>query len=190
VSNIRHSSASADWGTPKEIMTLVHDILGTIDLDPASDLEFNKVVQAKRVITKEENSLVADWGGSYEKPITIFLNPPSAGKLPGNKSYAGVYWAKLMDFALTGKMKDAIFLGFSLEQLAVTQNYHERCMCQFTSCVPKRRTKFYKHDSNKISPTHSNIIVYVPGRIDQSFRFEHVFSQLGCIINKPFYCPN
>lgn len=47
------SSESEDWYTHPEIIALVHELFGSIDLDPISCHEANKAVQAKGYVTKE-----------------------------------------------------------------------------------------------------------------------------------------
>jgi hypothetical protein len=183
MSNIQHSTSSDIWYTPVDIIERSRKVLGNIDLDPASSKLANRIVKANKFWTKIDNSLSFDWSEQVEDKVSVFLNPPSSGKLEGNKSWAGTYWHLLMNFKRKGKLKHAIFLGFSLEQLAITQNYDLECMCDFPACIPKKRTKFINPFGEANCPTHSNIISYIPGSIDNTLIFQEVFSDLGCIIN-------
>src|SRR5215472_16174558 len=57
--------------TPAPIMGYVREMLGTIDLDPASCEMANTIVQASHYYSKEDDGLVGKvWYGK------IFLNPP------------------------------------------------------------------------------------------------------------------
>jgi hypothetical protein len=56
--------------TPSALIDAVRQVLGEIDLDPASSTEANKVVQANSIFTKRTNGLRQEWHGR------IFLNPP------------------------------------------------------------------------------------------------------------------
>lgn len=47
-----NSSASAEWFTPPRYIEAVREVLGAIDLDPASSLAANRIVQAKRYFTE------------------------------------------------------------------------------------------------------------------------------------------
>ncbi len=76
--NIQHSSRSDLWYTPEKVLDGVHLVLGTIDLDPASDDFGNSRVRADRFYASEEDGLAQDWGGS------MFINPPGGKR--GNKS--------------------------------------------------------------------------------------------------------
>jgi phage N-6-adenine-methyltransferase len=81
---VQVSSQEEAWITPKSIISLIEEVLGFIDLDPASSLEANKIVGAKKFFTKQDNALLHNWNCE-----TFFLNPPY-GKI-GNKSQAGVF---------------------------------------------------------------------------------------------------
>lgn len=173
MSNIFHSSASQEWGTPLWVMNMIRDVLGPIDFDPASDNFFNVNVQAKTFYS--EDSLEKDW-----LPGTIYLNSPG-GKV-GNRSQTFLFWEKLMHHRLNGTMPHAIFMAFSVEALQSTQGKGVPSIGEFPLCVPAKRIRFEGH-AGKNSPSHSNAIVYVPGTIDRTADFKDVFSQLGVILN-------
>src|SRR6266567_8413556 len=59
-----------EWFTPVEIIEAVRDVLGTIDLDPASCDEAQETVQATRYFTAENDGLKQEWAGR------VWLNPP------------------------------------------------------------------------------------------------------------------
>jgi phage N-6-adenine-methyltransferase len=58
------------WYTPKEVIDAAKAVLGTIDLDPASDEAANEHVGAAEIFTEEDNGLEQDWHGN------VWLNPP------------------------------------------------------------------------------------------------------------------
>lgn len=68
---INQDSGCVEYYTNYEIISLVHEMFGTIDLDPASNDLANITVQAKRIFTKEDNGLVKPW-----KANTLWLNHP------------------------------------------------------------------------------------------------------------------
>ena len=55
--------------TPPEILSSIVDVFGPIDLDPCGDPR--SFVEAKRVITEDENGLTTRWSGGL-----AFVNPP------------------------------------------------------------------------------------------------------------------
>lgn len=179
--NIKHSSNSVEWFTPLWLIDMCKEVLGEIDLDPASCTQANLRVGAKRIITEAQDGLKSDWG----KPRTVLLNPP--GSKLGNKSMSGLFWKKLMEER--PNFGHAIYIGFSLEQIQITQNYHEQSIGHFPLCIPKKRIAFDAADGTSgKAPSHSNVIVYVPGAIDRTDEFQHVFSKLGVVIEPTVEC--
>lgn len=177
--NIKHSSESNIWYTPADIMSRVHSVIGYPDLDPASDHEANQVVKASRIIT--EDSLGTPWFPVENLIGSVFLNPPG-GKFVG-KSQAGLFWRELIFYHNLCRVTESIYIGFSLESLAVNQNYAP--MLPGTSiCIPQRRIQFDSPGGTKAkSPTHANVIIYTPGRDDHSGEFYDAFESLGLVFH-------
>ena len=65
-------TADNEWFTPAEHVDLVRQVLGEIDLDPASHRVAQKTIQAKSFFTSAQNGLAKEWGGR------VWLNPPYA----------------------------------------------------------------------------------------------------------------
>jgi hypothetical protein len=63
-------SGDDEYFTPPKYIALARDVLGVIDLDPASCIEAQKIVQATRYFTKEIDGLKQEWFGK------IWLNGP------------------------------------------------------------------------------------------------------------------
>lgn len=174
--NIQHSNRDDSWGTPKEIVNLVKSVLGEIDLDPASNSRANDNIGAKRYLTEFDDGLTSDWGLND----TIFINPPS-GKV-NNKSKTNLFWQKLMLELYSGNVGHAIFLAFSIEQMQSSQRKGVPPMMNFPICVPAKRIPFVDpKGEGRLSPSHSNMIIYVPGSIDVTHKFKEYFSQLGYV---------
>lgn len=179
--NVRHLSQTDKWHTPLDIVERACRVLGTIDLDPASDPNANKRVGAQRIITEAEDGLVAPW-----PPGSAFLNPQGGRR--GNRSLAALFWQRLMQQRANGDLSHAIFMAFSLEQLQTTQGAAPflPSIGEFTFVVPKKRIRFDRPDGTPgPAPSHSNCIVYVPGSVDATARFISEFRDLGCIVNRP-----
>jgi len=62
-SRIIYNTGCIEWYTPLDYINAVREVMGDIDLDPASCIEANTIVKAKKYFTKEEND-------SYEKSIS------------------------------------------------------------------------------------------------------------------------
>jgi len=172
--NIQHSSRTDNWGTPDNVIALVHRVIGYPDLDPASSAVHNERVKASRYITAEQNALTLPWA---DEPISVFCNPPG-GKIAG-KSCTKLFWNKLMTIRGKGLLKEAIFMCFSAEALQTTQLDCSHSVTEFVVCIPRRRIPFISEFGEKNQPTHANAIVYVPGSVDQSAKFVSIFNELG-----------
>ena len=175
--NIQHSSRNDDWATPADIILKVLDVFGdSIDLDPASNIIANKIVKAKRIFTEEDDGLTSPWGLNDR----VFVNPPS-GKV-GTQSKTNLFWQKLMQEVYSGNVGHAIFLAFSIEQQQSSQRKGVPPMLAFPMCVPAKRIAFVDPTSqSRNAPSHSNMIIYVPGGIDRTYKFKEVFSSLGYV---------
>lgn len=181
MSNIQLSSRTDQWGTPEGIITRVNCTFESeIDLDPASSLEANTTVKALRFFTEEQDGLVRDWTENG-KQISVFLNPPS-GKI-GGEGKTKLFWERLVEYYELGLLKQAIFLGFSVEQLAILQDCRYDPL-DFSICIPRKRISFINlEDAAQLSrPTHSNFICYIPGSVDNRHKFQECFSDLGKVV--------
>jgi hypothetical protein len=142
----RHSSESAEHYTPEDIVESARISLGSIDLDPASCEEANRVIQASTYFTREDNGYRREWVGR------VFLNPPGGLSdnlervvkpkcrelgtcgLPGTDDggdghkHEGVesnqkkWWFKLSREWWAGRTSSAVFVMFSIELLQNTQS--------------------------------------------------------------------
>ncbi len=156
----QHSSASNEWFTPKEYVEAAREVMGGIDLDPASCEEANKTVKATRFFTKDLDGLNGpNWWTEDKKPSRVFLNPPG-GKIR-NMSEAGLWWGKLAYQHQFLYVAQFVFVGFTLEILRTTQDASKYgpitpLSVRFMRCFPRGRICF----GGKKSPTHANVIVY------------------------------
>jgi hypothetical protein len=171
--NAQHLAKTACWGTPSDIVERARTVMGSIDLDPASEPLHNKVVKATRYYTAEDNGLTQPWEGN------IFLNPPGdkSGKLVKD------FWKKLIEEYVAGRVKQAIYVAFSIEQLGRLQGAAEYNPMHFPFCIPRHRVCF--NDENGIEqsqPTHSNAIVYLHGFSGNVSKFTETFFSLGQVV--------
>jgi hypothetical protein len=93
------SSESVEWYTPKIYIEAARDVMGSIDLDPASSEMANEIVKATRYITQDDipDGLSQNWEGN------VWLNPPY-GKGSGS------FTTKLIEEYSSGRVKSAILL--------------------------------------------------------------------------------
>ena len=174
--NIQHSSRTDAWGSPALVIEKARNVLGRIDLDPASDWRFNLNVRASVFIDAEQNGLTSAWPPNCR----VFINPP--GGKTKNKSNTALFWERLMQYRAAGQLRQAVFLAFSLEALQTTQA-SSIPMCAFAVCVPRKRIAFETPEGVVgDAPSHSNAIVYVPGSEDRTQEFVRQFSDVGYVM--------
>lgn len=192
----QHSSEEDRWYTPTEIVQAARNVLGPIDLDPASDAFGNARVEAAVYHDENTNGLLRSWQSG--SPVSVFMNPPGgrvdlAGrripaedrKTKGNPLPL-LFWAKLMALRNAGALKHAIVIAFTLEQLSRTQGHGIPSMLDFPFCVPAKRLRYVAPDGKPgKSPPHASAIVYVPGTRKEIDNFAQSFEPFGAIANYP-----
>ena len=177
--NVKHSSKNGCHITPVEVLVAARELMGGVDLDPASCAEANTAVRARRYFTQEDDGLSKRWKGR------VWLNPP--GGIDDNRdSKPKVRWRHLVGEYVAGRASCALFLGFSIEVLQTTQidAGDLPIPLDFPFCVPSRRLAFLTVKNGSLvvgkSPTHANVIVWLPPRCDaRGEKFKEIFSRFG-----------
>ncbi|WP_189523432.1 DNA N-6-adenine-methyltransferase [Nostoc sp. PA-18-2419] len=171
---------SQEHYTPLHIIEMVREVLHEIDLDPCSSDLANETIKAKRYLTVHTSGLVREWTDFWGTPISVWCNPPGSRHI--KPSLPMQFWERLTKEIDEGNVTHALYLAYSLEQLQQAQKAGYPPMAQFPLCIPHKRIAFINMDGNpQRSPTHGNVIVYVPGIIDNTSGFKRVFSQLGYV---------
>lgn len=68
--HVTNNSNDDEWYTPAQYIEAARKVLGTIDLDPASNDFANETVKATTYYTEETDGLAQEWYGN------IWMNPP------------------------------------------------------------------------------------------------------------------
>lgn len=171
--NILHSSDSQEWYTPSKYIDSVRQVLGQIDLDPASCDVANETIKATTFFKQEDDGLNKQWTGQ------VFMNPPYGfGKNPKGKQASNqqLWTQKLINEYESGNIKEAICLVNS----ATDTNWFDK-LWKYPICFLDHRIKFVPGFGNtkKFGPTHGNVFVYF-GKNIENFRRE--FRQYGTIV--------
>lgn len=179
----RHTCDSPEWYTPSPFVEAARTVMGGIDLDPASHEEANRTVKAARYFTAEENGLTQSWDGR------VFLNPPGG--------LVGEFWGTLLVEVQALRTTQAIWIGYSLEQLQTLQKAEPfTCPLVYPTCVTDKRIAFVENEAKRqariaklraqgkrpnssSSPSHSNYITYFGPNVDH---FDAVFSRFGHVV--------
>jgi len=172
----QHSSKRNNWRTPHSVVSCVKALLGTIDLDAASDEDANDLLQATAFFSKENSGLDKPWTGR-----NIFVNPP--GGILDGKSATKLFWEKAVREYLNSQgEKEILFLAFSMEILQVSQSCEMSAM-DFPFCIPRKRLHFWHpEEPNAKAPTHGNAIILLSNDPITILRFKEIFSLLGKVV--------
>lgn len=179
-----HSCDSPEWYTPTILVEAAREVMGGIDLDPASHEEANTRLQIPRFYSEAENGLQRPWEGR------VFVNPPGG--------LVGSFWKKALEEWGAARVDQLIWIGYSLEQLQTLQ----QCVgspwtpLDFSICITAKRIAFVENEAKKAeriakllakgktpnansSPSHSNYITYIGHR---KTTFKTIFARFGQVI--------
>ena len=92
---LHQNSGDFELYTPAEYVEAARDVMGVIDLDPASCKLANTIIQAKRFYDQKTNGLLKPWSGK------VWMNPPYANKLVVE------FTERLIHFVAEGEVTEA-----------------------------------------------------------------------------------
>jgi len=153
-----------EWYTPPEYISLARNVLGDIDVDPASSQVAQEIVQARTYFDKERDGLRQDWHGR------VWLNPPYSQPLIGK------FIGKLLCEWNSGRVQACI---------ALTHNYtdamwfHDAVSAASAVCFTQGRVRFYEPGGSTASPTQGQAFFYYGREVDT---FKHEFARVGFIV--------
>lgn len=160
-SQLIQQSLSNEHYTPDKYLDAVRNVLGAIDLDPASCQEANQIVKATAFFSADDNGLRQEWRGR------VWLNPPYGGS-------AGQFIAKLSREYCDGNVSAAVALvNAHCTDTDWFQPLWDGCLC-FTN----HRINFYGDDTRSGS-THGSVFVYFG---PSNGEFVKHFSQFGAVV--------
>ncbi len=157
-------SKDIEWWTPKKYIVAVRKVLGTIDLDPASSILANKVVQAKKIFTEKDDGLKQEWSGR------VFLNPPYGGT-------AGAAFAEKLYESLGSDVDEAILL---VNSRATDAEWFQKCFNGLI-CFTHHRIDFDSPNKKISSSTHGSCFVYFGPNED---KFAKEFGGFGNVVKR------
>lgn len=158
------SSDSIDWYTPPEYVEAAREVIGDIDLDPATCEAANAVVQAAKTFTAADDGLGKEWGGR------VWMNPPYGRA-------CAAFVAKLIDSYESGRVTEAVILVNSNS----TDTEWFRPLWDYVLCFSYGRVNFRNENQPKNGPTHGSCFVYLGMNVE---RFKAVFSRHGAVVGR------
>ena len=142
--HVSYNSGNNEWYTPADIIEAARAVMGSIDIDPASNDIAQKVVKAETYYTAETNGLDKTWEGN------VWLNPPYASELIG----------KFVDKLIKEQehYEQAIIL---VNNATETEWFRKIISIASAVCFPKGRVKFYLPDGKTGAPLQGQAILYI-----------------------------
>lgn len=155
--HVANNSGDNEWYTPAEYIEAARQVMGSIDLDPASNDYANQTVKASTYYTEETNGLDKKWFGN------IWMNPP----------YSTALIKKFAEKLTSSDFDQAIVLVNNATDTAWFKSLIQKAKAiVFTT----GRIRFEKRDGSKGAPLQGQAFVYYG---DNSERFLEVFEAFG-----------
>lgn len=193
----QHSSASAEWWTPPEIVAPARGLFGRLELDVASCFEANRIVQAESYFTADMDGLrdgpkLREWRAGV-----VWCNPPSKR----GENAAWEWWVHGAREWIEGRTGVLFFVVFNPSTFFQTAASHSR-----VSRVPspqmaariefRERVRYLRATvQQKLpgvegaeyergdAPPHGSAILMLTGESDLAARFGKAFESLGdCMV--------
>lgn len=162
------SSKSDEYYTPAEYIAAVAEVLGGIDLDPASCELAQATVGAKRYYTKADDGLAQPWEGR------VYLNPPYG--TTGGESNQGIWAQRLVEAYTSGAVTGAVLLV----KAALGYEWFEELWYRWPVCFPRRRLSFGMPDGSGDGQSKQGSALFYFGREPE--RFAEHFRRFGRVI--------
>lgn len=158
-----HYTGNEEWYTPAIYIEAARQVLGAIDLDPASSDVAQAVVQATRYYTKADNAFLQAWAGR------VWLNPPYPQPL------ILYFITRLVAEYQAGHVTDAIVLTNNSTETAWFQRADAAATCL---CFPYKRIRFLTPQGTPGGPKQAQVFSYFGTHPE---RFTEVFQSIGSI---------
>lgn len=158
------SQGNNDWYTPAEYIEAARQVMGGIDLDPASSDIAQETVKAGTYFTAETNSLDKPWHGR------VWLNPPFS--MPLIQQFVD----KLLAEWTAGRVSQATVITNN----ATDTGWFQKLLVESKlACLTKGRVRFYSPVNDGLAPRQGQAFFYLG---HQSDRFVETFREFGAVV--------
>ena len=147
--------------TPSDYIEAAREVMGSIDLDPASNKIAQKTVKAQRFFTPENDGLTKQWRGN------VWLNPPY------HRELQPLFIAKLIEEVKAGRTKQAILLTNNSTD---TDWFLQAAQAAQAICFTVGRVAFLTQAGEELAPTQGQAFFYY-GKAAP--RFRETFAVIG-----------
>jgi len=150
-----------EWFTPSEYIEKARNVMGSIELDPASCEKANKTVGAVKFFSKKDDGLAQTWSGN------VWLNPPYSYPLVEN---------------FTSKfMREDIDQGILLVNNCTDAVWFQNLLRQYPVCFTAGRISFYQAGGAKFATRQGQAFFY---RGVDVTKFSKIFADVGTALVK------
>jgi hypothetical protein len=144
--HVSQATGMPEWYTPDEYLDAAREVLGGIDLDPATSKIAQKRVRAGAFYTARDDGLSKHWKGR------VWLNPPYDADLVGK------FVGKLCEHYGTGDVPAALLL---VNNATETGWFQQAAGVASAICFPEGRVHFLDEDDNPSgAPLQGQAVVY------------------------------
>ncbi len=158
------NSGNNEWYTPAKYLDAARDVLGKIDIDPASSEAAQKNVRATKYYSPENDGLVQEWHGR------VWLNPPYAQPLITEfVSKMAIEWR-------AGHVQAAIMLTHNYTDTAF---FHLAATSCTAICFTRGRIQFEDTKGERASPTQGQAFFYFGDDVEA---FTRRFKEIGFVV--------
>jgi ParB family chromosome partitioning protein len=162
--HVSQNSGEAEWYTPKIYIDAAREVMGDIDLDPASSVAANGVIGADQFYTEEDDGLTKEWSGR------VWLNPPYGQPVMTQ------FCDKLVESFDDGFVEQAIVLTNNATE---TKWFHRLASAASAICFPLGRISFWYPERESFTPLQGQAFFYF-GKSVHTFR--KTFQQFGIVL--------
>ena len=168
--HVAKNSGNNEWYTPLRFIESAVQVMGYIDLDPASSELANKTVNARQIFSKDDNGLNKEWFGN------VWMNPPYAQPLMNQFS------EKLAESIEANLINQAIVL---VNNATETSWFQRMARLSSAICFTDKRIKFTDVEGNETgAPLQGQAILYFGSRY---IEFNDIFSQHGMVLSNELF---
>ena len=154
-----------EWHTPPEYVEAARQVMGEIELDPATNETAQAQIKANCYFTKDDNGLERAWAGN------VWMNPPY--------SYPKVerFIDKLISEFNQGNVPEAIVL---VNNSSDTKWFH-KLIDRFPACFTRGRVQFWHPDHKSFATRQGQTFFYL-GPDWKAEVFKEAFSKFGTVV--------
>lgn len=156
-----------EWYTPEQYIEAAREMMGGIDVDPASSEIAQQTVKADAFFTINDDGLRQDWNGK------VWLNPPYAQPAIQH------FMQKAVDEYCAERMEEGIVLTHNYTDTAW---FHIGARFAEAICFTRGRIGFLNPEGKKAAPTQGQAFFYFGKRPED---FADAFCQFGFVMVRP-----